>query len=421
MAISHHLSLDTPLVTRSAARMAEIATELLDAGLAEIPGAEKLPPGHYADEAIPVIVAVVASVLNAIDEQRGIDIDEIAALMVPAFERQAEERIPLRTSQQVFFGGFRRLWQEVRATAQPEDLDDLFDLLGLLLDVLEQVNILMAETHAQVAQSLFSAEREARRELCTALLQGRSPDEPAARIGVQVESTYDLLSLRVPPQTAAGPLVENALAQRRTRIAREILDDQSGLSPLYTFDGVSGHVLLPSDDDAGDDPRYAEVAKQLTSRLELPVTIIEIHDVPRADLPIAVTHVEELAELARRLSKPAGSYTIDDLMLEYQLTRPGPSRDRLASRLEPLNEHPHLFEALRAHIRYGWDRKRAAGAVHLHPNSFSYRLRRVAELTGFDTSDPYDSRLLAAALLIRDMYPATDAQHNPWSPLVFKN
>lgn len=399
----HRLSLETPIVSRTAGRIAEFATELLEASLAQVPGAEKLPPGHFATDVTPAIVAVAGCVLSAIDEQRGLDADEVAALIVPVIERQAEERIPLRISLRAFFGGARRMWEQLRDEARPEDLDDVLDFLGLLLDLFEQVNISMAETHAAVAQSLFSAEREARRDLSSALLEGKSADEHAIRAGIQLEDVYDLLSIRVPASTRE----DNAVTQRRMRIAREMLDDLSGMSPLYTFDGVTGHVLLPSNAEAGDSPRYARVATQLTSSLELPVVVIELHDVPRADLPGAVAYIDELAEVARLLSKPAGAYILDDLMLEHQLTRPGPSRDRLVGRLDPLLEHPHLLEALRAHIRYGGDRKRAADAIHLHPNSLSYRLRRVAELTGYDTSTPDGSRLLAAALLIHDAHPSS--------------
>ncbi|MGW5575188.1 PucR family transcriptional regulator [Nocardia thailandica] len=400
------LSLDTPLVSRTVPRIAQLASELLDAGLSRVPGAEGLPPEHFASDVTPSIVAVVAAVLRAIDEQRPVDAAEVSAIIAPVVEQQAEERIPLRLTIRAVFGGVRRLWDEVTTSATPEDLDELSALSEILLDVLEHALTTIAEIHSQVARSVFGAERETRQSLTTALLRGGPVDELANRAGVPLASAFDLLAIRVlVTGRTHPPTVETAIAQRRVRLARELLDDLSGMNPLHVFDGTSGHVLLTAPADAPDDHRYSAVAVALTERLGSPVVVIEMHDITRADLPTATRHLDELAELALALGKPAGSYTLDDLMIEFQLTRPGPARDRLAGRLEPLRDHPHLVAALRAHIRYGWDRKQAAATVHLHPNSFSYRLRRVADLTGFDPSHPYDSRVLAAALLLSDLGP----------------
>ncbi|PWV71039.1 PucR family transcriptional regulator [Nocardia neocaledoniensis] len=412
MSPARPLDLDSPLISRAVPRLTELATELLDAGLAQIPGTEQLPPGHFTEDVVPSIVAVVATVLRAIDEQREIDADEIAALVVPVVERQAEERIPLRIAIKAFFGGVHRFWQEIAAQAQPADLPDLISLSSLLLDLLEHLNIIMAETHSDVVQSIFGTEREARRELSSALLHGGSAEELAVRADIALADEYDLLAVRVPAGDRRVLLAEDALARRRVRLAREMLNDLSGLSPLHTFDGTTGYVLLPPPADGSDAVRYGNVATELSQQLDAPVVVIEFHAVTRTRLPEAVREIAELSELAMSLGKPAGTYTLDDLMLEYQLTRPGPARDRLATRIVPLLEHPHLFEALQAHIRFGWDRKRAAAAVHLHPNSFSYRLRRVAELTGFDPSEPNDSRMLAAALTVYELFPPQRGAEN---------
>ncbi|MFF2083970.1 PucR family transcriptional regulator [Nocardia sp. NPDC058176] len=405
MSPARPLSLDTPLISRTMPRLAGMATELLDAGLAQIPGTEQLPPGHFAEDVAPSIVAMVAAVLRAIDEQRDLGSDEIAALVVPVIERQAEERIPLRMAFKALFGGVHRLWQEIAEQAEPEDMADLISLTGLLLGLLEQLNIIMAETHADVVQSIFGTEREARRELSSALLHGGAAEELAIRADITLADEYDLLAVQVPAGHRRVPLADNAIARRRVRLATEMLDDMSGLSPLHTFDGTTGYVLLPPPADGTDAVRHGRLAEEMTRQLDTQVVVIEFHTVARSRLPEAVKQITELSELAVSIGKPAGTYTLDDLMLEYQLTRPGPARDRLATRITPLLEHPHLFEALQAHIRFGWDRKRAAAAVHLHPNSFSYRLRRVADLTGFDPSDPYDSRMLAAALTVYELFP----------------
>ncbi|MFP3964163.1 helix-turn-helix domain-containing protein [Actinomadura fulvescens] len=122
-----------------------------------------------------------------------------------------------------------------------------------------------------------------------------------------------------------------------------------------------------------------------------------------AALPAAVTEAEEVAELAERLGRPSGVYGLDDMLLEHQLSRPGPARDRLAGMLAPLACHPHLLEAVRAYVECGYNRHRAAARIHVHRNTLNYRLRRVEALTGVDPADPVGCRMLAAALITHDV------------------
>lgn len=64
------------------------------------------------------------------------------------------------------------------------------------------------------------------------------------------------------------------------------------------------------------------------------------------------------------------------------------------------------METLDSHLRYCSDRKAAAAEIHIHPSTFSYRLRRIEKLTGVDPSDPNGSRLLSAALVAHRLRPA---------------
>jgi hypothetical protein len=305
----------------------------------------------------------------------------------------------------------RRLWDETAALAEPADLPDLIEISHILLDLLMHTTIAYGETHADVEQSVYGDEREARRALCTALLQSapvQNVQDLAARADTALADSYHMLSLHVAPADLSHPLADNAIARRRMCVAQQALDDLAGATALHTFDGVSGIALLPVGGGRTDRPLYPAIAHDLARQFATPVVAIEFADIPRAELPETALQIAEFGTLARRLGRPTGTYQLDDLMFEYQLTRPGPARDRLATRIRPLLERPHLLEALEAHIRHGSDRKAAAAEVHVHPNSLSYRLRRVAELTGFDPADPHGSRLLAAALTVYRLYPPDD-------------
>ncbi|GEM30266.1 putative transcriptional regulator [Nocardia neocaledoniensis NBRC 108232] len=414
MATRRGSGIDSPLITRSIPRLIELAAEFAAVGTAQIPGTDQLPADHFGPHLATSIVQAVTVVARSIAEESPIEADDVVAIVTPVIELAVEERIPLALVTRGYFAGMRRVWQEVTEQAASEDIDDLALISARYLDLLEHTITAMAGTYVDLAHPVRCGERDARRELSAALLHGRPVDELTVRADVTLCDEYDLLSIQVLDEGGRTPPAAELLARRRARLARELVDDLAGSSALYTFDGRAGFALLPPTSSA-DGTRYHEFASELTGRLEQPVVIVELHNVPRADLADATADISELAELARGIGRPAGSYTLDDLMLEYQLTRPGPARDRLASRITPLYAHPHLFEALRAHIRFGWNRKHAAAAVHLHPNSFSYRLRRVADLTGFDPTDPHDSRILAAALTVHELTttPETSGAANP--------
>ncbi|MGY2006279.1 PucR family transcriptional regulator [Nocardia gipuzkoensis] len=397
---------DVPLVTRLLTRWPQIAERMLAAGLGTTPPAADLPEGHFTAEVLPAIYACGRAVLQAIGEQRSFTKAEVATFVAPVAERHAEDRFPLPVLFEAIHGSAQSVLQEAAALASREEHDDLVELGSRLLDLLMQINIIVVETYSDVEQSIYNAEREARRALCSALLNGLPTSELAARADTALAEHYTVLAIHIRHDDQPGT-VATLVGRRRIRILHRALDALAGTTALATFDGWTGIALLPSASDAElDDTRYARLATELTEHFGVPVYVAEYPSVPRDAIPHTAEEATDLADLARLLGRPAGVYQLDDLLLEYQLTRPGTARARLAERIAPILDSPHLLEALDAHLRHGSDRKAAAAEIHVHPNTFSYRLRRVAELTGVDPTDPHDSRLLAAALTIQRLYPA---------------
>jgi sugar diacid utilization regulator len=71
--------------------------------------------------------------------------------------------------------------------------------------------------------------------------------------------------------------------------------------------------------------------------------------------------------------------------------------------LEPLEDGPELIATLEGYFAADFDRRKAAGNLHIHPNTLDYRLRRVAELTGLSVGSAKGVQVLGAALTIRRM------------------
>ena len=116
------------------------------------------------------------------------------------------------------------------------------------------------------------------------------------------------------------------------------------------------------------------------------------------DVHAVVEQATEVRRVAQLCGRSPGVYRLDDLLLEYQLTRPGPALTRLAEALHPLVEKPVLRKTLDAYLNLDLDRRRTARALHVHPNTVDYRLRKIGALTSLDATRAADIPLLRAAL-----------------------
>ncbi|WP_231609763.1 CdaR family transcriptional regulator, partial [Rhodococcus sp. CX] len=78
-----------------------------------------------------------------------------------------------------------------------------------------------------------------------------------------------------------------------------------------------------------------------------------------------------------------------------------PAREYLARVLEPLDDTPELIETLETHIAHDLSRQLTARTLHVHANTVDYRLKRIAQLTGYDPTRPSGLRQLQAAIVAR--------------------
>ncbi|MEV0078134.1 helix-turn-helix domain-containing protein [Nocardia neocaledoniensis] len=411
MLAEHPVSARPALTTRLLTRWPQIAERMLADGLGATAPAE-LPPGHFTAEVLPTIYACGRAVLEAIGAEREFTQAEVAVFVAPVAERHAEDRLPLPMLIAAIHRSAQSVLAEASTLAAPTEMDELVLVGSRLLDLLQHINMTVVETYTEVEQSIYHAEREARRELCSALVRGLPAEELAARADTVLAEHYTVLAIHLNEPRRTGSAA-NLVTRRRIRVLQRALDELTGTTTPATFDGASGIALLShsSEDDVVDPRRFDDLAARLAEQFDVPVYLAEFSGVAREAIPATAKDAAELTELARLRGRPGGCYRLDDLLLEYQLTRPGPARERLAQRVIPLLGSPHLLEALEAHLRHGADRKTASRRIHVHPNTFTYRLRRIAELTGLDPADPTESRMLAAALTVHRLESAGRTDH----------
>jgi DNA-binding PucR family transcriptional regulator len=63
-----------------------------------------------------------------------------------------------------------------------------------------------------------------------------------------------------------------------------------------------------------------------------------------------------------------------------------------------------LLRTLAAYLEGGGALEACARALYVHPNTVRYRLRRVAEVTGYSPSEPRDAFVLRTALVVARLH-----------------
>ncbi|MFD0901887.1 PucR family transcriptional regulator [Actinomadura sediminis] len=372
---------------RMMARLSEITRVAVDRCAAEIPFYRGLPGGVLHGEVHRAFTEVTRMIAKTLREERTPNAAELTEI-IDWSARRAADGVPLDAAIAAYLIAsvteFELLSEEADA---PELRRYALHTLRYLSSVLPAV----ALAHLHEHQQIEGQRRDLRRDLVSALLTGGPADELAEQSGVVLASGYLVVLLRLEPGEAG--------ARRTIRRVQSALDahQQADVLTALTTDG--GTVLLPDAPDAF--ARLPAMLDRIGEATASPVIAAAAAADTVDAVPDAHAEAEDVADLADRLDLPPGLYRLDDVLLEYQLTRPGRALPRLAAKLEPLAGHPVLLETARSFVRHGHNRSRTSAELRIHRNTLDYRLGKITKLTGLDLSDPRGVRLLDAAVTAR--------------------
>ena len=280
-----------------------------------------------------------------------------------------------------------------------------------MLGYAQQVTAEVAAAYLEEQQTIYGEERDARRALAAALLSGEPADSLAQRLAVRIAPAYVVVALRIDPHPDENDHgVGGAIAARRkVRRAQRALDEWLGEPVVGLLDPNGGAVLLPAGPETAQDcaDRLPDLVATVSEAAGADVTAGGAVALGIGDIVRASTQAQDVVRLARELGRAPGGYLLRDVLLEYQLTRPSDAQSDLAQLLIPLDRNPDLPLTLEVYLDHDLDRRTTAAALHVHPNTLDYRLRRIVELTGLDPSTTRGLQLLGAALASRRLGPAT--------------
>ena len=230
--------------------------------------------------------------------------------------------------------------------------------------------------------------------LVDAFLAGRPIEEAASRAGRRLAEAYGVL------------LVQGAVERTHLRAFEAAIAGLGDGEALWRLTANGANVLVPV--AAADAERWLADADDLVAELAsaaggAPLVATVAWGAGADGVARAGDDAVQVLRLVTNTGRPPGLYRLDDVLLEAALsgTSPGPAA-RLAAILAPLDSGgPELLATLETYLTNDADRRRTAAALHVHPNTLDYRLRRIGELTGRSPSTPRGLQVLGAALTLR--------------------
>lgn len=258
-------------------------------------------------------------------------------------------------------------------------------------------------------------ERRMRGELLRSLLEGRGPlDVLASRLGIDAVTPATVVAFEI----ADGEDAEIAMRQERVLDLVATYCQAFRRRVAQVSMGRTVYALLPAPkpyradpgDGAGPADAIVRLATEVVERAQasLSVTVLaaigstvsNLKEVPRsraeADrvLRVMARRPANLSPLTVAAIQDVRAHAVLLELTELLAERPHTRSDKLAT-LQALDaEHDSAYiETLRAYFDSFGDVVAAAICVHVHANTFRYRMRRLVELSGLDLNDP-DERLV---------------------------
>ncbi|WP_189094123.1 PucR family transcriptional regulator [Nocardia jinanensis] len=377
-------------------RTHRLSQQLLD-HLAGDNGAEPaatMPCGVVRREAAEVVAGCLELVAAAL---QGRAVGDVPERLHSRIEDWAAEGVALEAVQHATHLGFRFVLELLAGRAHGADGPMMVAAGQRLAEVLDRIITGFTRAYLRELRANTAARHAGAEALAAALIAGAGTAETARENGFRNADSYAVLALALPgaAHDAADAGYDRTGARRRLRRLRTELCVGGDMPPARLSE-AGGTVLVPRYRD--DDVAVTRLFERLRVAARSPLLATVVH-ARREEIPDATRRAHELLDLAQRLHRPARLYRLADLAVEYQITRPGPARRRLATALDPLLSQPELLHTLATHLANDRNRQLTARALYIHANTLDYRLRRIAHHTGLDPAHADDLWHLQAALV----------------------
>ena len=250
-------------------------------------------------------------------------------------------------------------------------------------------------------------DRRRRGELLRDALEGRTPPELLApELGLANNAQITVLAFQV---GESGEAAEAAQAERVAGLIALYCEAYRRQATAVAV-GARVYVLLPGESDPGSMLKLAlDIIERTATALDVDL---------RAGIGATVKGLSRIPDARREadLALVAGGTTgrafyIDDVrpraVLQELVEMAAGRRSLMEGRLDVIDQHDaahgtEYLATLRAHLDAGGDARLVGELLGVHPNTYRYRLRRLAEISGLNLHDPVERLVTHLQLHLRD-------------------
>jgi sugar diacid utilization regulator len=389
--VVHSAVVPADLYLRVQKTLPALARRMIATFLEEVPLYALLPREQLEGEVLAICEDNLRAFFATLIEDRAPTEDELAEPRASA-ARRAQERVPLDAVLTAYHVGGRIGWAELVAQARPDETPELLAAADSVQRYVQAVTAVVATAYLHEQQAISGEEGDVLRALVAALLAGEPADELAERAGRRLPARWVVLALELgehPDEVRSAGVA----ARRKVRRVQAVLDAHLGEPVLAQLHASGGIVLLPDAQRS-----VQQLVRELQTAAGAPVRAGAAPAATTAEVREAAAQAREVLRLA---GAGSGLYVLRDVLLDYQLSRPSDAQRQLAALLDPLERFPDLLRTLQTYLEQDLDRRRTAAALHVHPNTLDYRLKRVVELTGLEPATTKGLQLLAGAVAVR--------------------
>ncbi|WP_432167046.1 PucR family transcriptional regulator [Streptomyces sp. bgisy031] len=324
--------------------------------------------------------------------------------------QRAQDGLPLEALVRSYLMGGRVLWSSLRQAAGPGEEAALVELTDVLLAALDDTLHHAVGAYQEQHVDHAADDRLRRRDTLRALLAGHSVSAGVTDGGLGDGKGWLVLAVR------AGALSQDARESTQWSVKalpggieraaeRELERLVSGPAVAVVLDDGALHALVrcaPHQQTIGlPDDAAQRIGRALSGPVRIGVCPVSDYE----SVAAAARTAAETLRIVCRLDRAPGVYRIADVLLEYQLSRPGESSRALAGLLDPLFARPDLLTTVQTYLEEGQNRKATARRLRLHPNTVDNRLAKSSELLGTDVTSPAGIVLVSSALTVRRLLP----------------
>ncbi|NUP25813.1 MAG: helix-turn-helix domain-containing protein [Nocardia sp.] len=302
---------------------------------------------------------------------------------------KAEQGIPVASLLHAYRLGGRLIWEELtKWSAGPGDAR-LHDLATRLWELVDLYSDAAVEAYRETEILLAHSDAQVQSRLVRTLFDDHSGNparvlEVLRTLGFPERGAFAVAAIDTEP---TAPLPAKLIAALRDAGVRSVWDAQ--------IDAYLG--LLSAASEAGIERAAATLSTFVGDRIGLSAVVTT---------PLSITAAVTEARLASRSVRPGSPAVVrfgDEPAAHLLIAVPEAGRRAAAQILGPVldlpaGERDDLIEVLEAWFRCGGSAAAVAETIHCHRNTVRYRLRKIRDLTGRDTTDPRQSAELFLAL-----------------------